>query len=267
MPQQRINGHAMYYEVHGDGDPLLLMTGWGTFCHGEERHVPAGLVDRYRVILFDHRGIGQSDDDAALVPSTDLYADDALALLAHLGVERAHIVGLIGMGACIAQKIAIKRPPLVRSMINTGCWLACDRFLHDQLDLLRRSHEQQGFLGFQRLVAAMSFEPAYYNKNIDRLLGPQGVWSDLNGRYEAHARFVQACLTHDVRDAIAAVRAPTLVAHAALDQVTGPRTTMPVQHSIATAEGALLEEAAHVIAGRAMKEKFAAILLEFLARH
>ena len=52
MPIARINNHDMYYEVHGEGDPLVCTGGWGTFCHGEEKHVPRGLTDQYSVMIF-----------------------------------------------------------------------------------------------------------------------------------------------------------------------------------------------------------------------
>lgn len=267
MPVDRINGHNMYYEIHGKGDPVLLMGGWGSFCHGEERHMPWGLADRYSVIIFDHRGIGESDDNPEIPATIRLYAADAVGLLKQLGIERAHVIGLIGMGACIAQEIAIDHPEMVRSMVNTGAWLYADRFLADQLEVLRFVHRSMGFLSFQKVVSVLSFEPEYYNRNIDRLLGEKGVWHHLNGRFEAHSRFVDACIGHDVRDRIGRVKAPTFVLHAGLDQVTGPRTTQPIQDAIPNAEGYLMPEAAHVIAGKEQKQKFSELLLDFLARH
>lgn len=267
MPVARINNHNMHFETHGQGDPVLLMTGWGTFCHGGERHMPWGLTDRYQVIIFDHRGIGNSDDDLNLDPTTRLYADDASELLDHLGLKNVHLIGLVGIGACIAQEIAINRPDLARSMINTGCWAKMDRFLGDQLELMRSVHRDMGFLAFQRLVTVMSFEPEYYIKNIDRLLGEDGVWGDLNGRYEAHSRLVDACLTHDSLGRLDHIKVPSLIMHAGLDQVTGPRITKVIEQGIPGAQGILLEDSAHVIAGKELKKKFADIVLNFLDAH
>lgn len=267
MSSVRVNGHQMHYEVHGEGEPLILSGGWGTFCHGETRHLPAGLTDRYKVVIFDHRGIGESDDDLSVPATTALYADDVMGLASHLGIERAHLVGLIGMGACIMQEVAIRKPGLARSMVNTGAWISVDRFLRDQLEMLMWTHRDFGFLPFQKIVSLLSFEPDYYAKNVDRLLGPKGVWSELDGRLEAHARFIQACVAHDARDRAGRIRAPTLVQHAGLDQVTGPRTTRPIQDAIPGAEGLDMPEAAHVIAGSRRKAEFAEALLGFLGRN
>lgn len=267
MPSANVNGHTMYYEVHGTGDPVFLSGGWGTFCHGEERHLPTGLTDRYRVVIFDHRGVGESDDEPSRPATTQLYADDVMGLAAHLGIERAHLVGLIGMGACIMQEVAIAKPGLARSLVNTGAWLHCDRYLGDQLTAMLDIHRDAGFLRFQQIVTLLSFEPDYYAKNIDRLIGERGVWSELNGRLATHERFIEACLAHDARDRAGSISAPTLVQHAGLDQVTGPRTTRPIQAAIPGAEGLDMPEAAHVIAGSRRKREFADALLGFLSQH
>lgn len=267
MPLVHQNGHALYYEIHGQGDPAVCMGGWGTYCHGGERHLARGLTDRYQVLIFDYRGIGDSGDDLAAPPSMQLHTDDVISLLDHLGWRRAHLIGLVGMGACIAQLVAIQRPDLVRSMVNMGAWASVDPFLHDQLEMFRDIHRDAGFLAFQRHVCLMSFLPDYYNANRDRLLGPQGPWSELNGRYPAHARLVEACTGHDVAGQLGRIACPSLIIHAGQDQVTGPRTTLPLERGIPGATGLLLPDMAHVVAGREQKAAFARLLLDFLGRH
>lgn len=271
MPIVQVNGHDMYYEIHGPadghGDPVICMGGWGTYCHGGERHLARGLTDRYRVLIIDYRGIGQSTDDPQRAPTMALHAADVIALLDHLGWSRVHFVGLVGMGACIAQEVAILRPDLVRSMVNMGAWAGVDAFLQGQLELFRDIHRDSGFLTFQKHVCLMSFLPDYYNANRERLLGPQGPWSELDGRYPAHERLVAACLAHDVSARLGRIRVPTLVIHSGQDQVTGPRTTLPLEQGIPGAEGVLMSDVAHVVAGREQKAAFASLLLDFLGRH
>jgi pimeloyl-ACP methyl ester carboxylesterase len=196
-----------------------------------------------------------------------LHAGDVIGLLDHLGWSRVHFVGLVGMGACIAQEVAIARPDLVRSMVNMGAWASVDPFLRGQLEMFRDIHRDSGFLAFQKHVCLMSFLPDYYNANLDRLLGPQGPWRELHGRYPAHERLVAACLAHDVAPRLARIRVPTLVIHSGQDQVTGPRTTLPLERGIPGAEGVLMGDVAHVVAGREQKAAFARLLLGFLERH
>jgi pimeloyl-ACP methyl ester carboxylesterase len=266
MPTAHINGHTMYYEVHGSGPPAVCMGGWGTYCHGNQHHAPKGLIDRCSVILFDHRGLGSSDDDTAVPPRMALYAEDLAGLLDHLGIDRAHVVGMVGMGACIGQELAIGRPDLVRSLINMNTWAKPDALMTHQLEMLRDVHREMGWEAFQKLVCLWSFEEGFYLENHARLLGPEGPWRELNGRYEAHARLIEACLTHDTTDRLHQITAPTLIVHCPLDQVNGPRLTRPIEAAIPGAEGVTLEGAAHVVAGREMRARFAAAVHNFLDR-
>jgi len=267
MPIARINDHDMYYEVIGTGEPLLCMGGWGSFCRDGQAGLARGLTDRYQVILFDYRGIGESGDNRSVPSTMALHADDAIGLLDHLGVSNVHLVGLVGMGACVCQEIAIRRPDLARSMVNMGAWCAVDDFLRDQLEMFRWIHRDLGFLRFQEAVTLLSFTAEFYNENKARLLGPQGGWRELNGRFEAHARLIDACVGFESASRLHAVRCPSLIIHAGLDTVTSPRHTRAIEAAIPGAEGVLMEDVAHVVAGKDQKVRFGRILFDFLDRH
>lgn len=267
MPLADINNHRMYYEIHGSGPPAVCVGGWGTFCHGGERNLARGLTDTYSVLCIDYRGIGESSDDRSLAPTIALHADDIIGLLDHLGWTHVHFVGLVGMGACIAQEVALKRPDLVRSMVNMGCWVKMDPMLQDQLEMFVTVHREAGFLAFQRLVVMMSFLPDYYNANRDKLLGYDGGWKELNNNVETHARLVAACIGHDTSSRLQDITAPALIVHAGQDVVTGPRTTLPLEEGLPNATGVMMEDVAHVVAGKDQKKRFCDILLPFLAAH
>ncbi len=267
MPLVNLNDHEMYYEVHGRGEPVLCMGGWGTYCHGGTANLARGLTDRYQVVIFDYRGIGDSTDDASVPATMAMHASDAIALLDHLGLTRVHLVGLVGIGACVCQEIAMRRPDLARSMLNMGAWARVDDFLRDQLEMFRWIHRDAGFLAFQLAVCLLSFTPEYYNENRARLLGPQGGWRELNGRYPAHSRLIDACVSYDAVDRLHAVRCPTLIIHAALDQVTSPRTTAVIERAIPGAESITWADVAHVVAGKEQKVRFANTLFDWLSSH
>lgn len=266
MPVADINGHRMHYEIHGKGAPVLCMGGWGTYCHGGSHHLPRGLTDTHSVLIFDHRGIGDSGDDPDVTPSMALYATDAAELIDHLDLGPVHVIGLVGMGACIGQELAINRPDLVQSLINMNTWARPDALLRHQLEVLRDTHKHMGWKAFQKLVCLWSFEEGFYLENHQRLLGSGGPWRELRDRYEAHARLVEACLTHDTTDRLASITAPTLIVHCPLDIVNGPRLTKPIEAAIPGAEGVTLEGAAHVVAGRKLRHAFGDLVADFIAR-
>jgi pimeloyl-ACP methyl ester carboxylesterase len=134
------------YERFGDpADPaLLLVMGLGTQMLGWDEEFCASLAARgFHVVRFDNRDIGRSTKLSHLPPPTlrqivlrdrraagyslaDM-ADDAIGLLDHLGIERAHVAGA-SMGGMIAQRIAIRHPARVPSLVsimsNTGARLS-----------------------------------------------------------------------------------------------------------------------------------------------
>lgn len=268
MPTANINGHSMYYETHGKGVPVLVQGGWGSFCHGSHGHLPRGLSDSYQAVIIDYRGLFESDDDLSVESSIDMYADDAIQLLEHLGhTGGAHLIGLVGMGACISQVMAIKRPDLVRSMMNMGAWSdATDPLFHEQIELFLDVHRGMGWEAFQRFVCMMSFRPDFYNDNYKRLLGPDGPWRELNGRLGAHERFIHACLNHNVTAQLANVKCPSLIIHSHMDTVTSPRMTRPIQDEVPNAEGLDLVDFAHVVAGKEQKIQFCDVVFDWLER-
>jgi 3-oxoadipate enol-lactonase len=260
----KINNHDMYYEIHGHGDPALVMGGWGTYCHGGEKNLARGLTDRYAVLIFDYRGIGESTDDDRPA-SIQMHAADVIGLMDHLGWKRVHLIGLVGIGACVCQEIAITRKDLARAMVNMGAWCFVDEFLRDQLEMFRWLHRDAGFEAFQKAVTLLSFDPDFYNANKERLLGPQGGWKELIGRYPAHSRLIDACVSYESRDRLHLIDCPSLIIHAGQDQVTSPRLTLPIEKGIRGAQGVLMADVAHVVAGKDQKRRFCEILLPFLA--
>ena len=267
MPRANINGHAMFYEIHGDGEPVLCSGGWGTYCHGRERHLPSGLTDRYSVIIFDHRGLAESTDDSGVPATTALYAADVAALLEHLDIDRAHMVGIAGIGSCLGQELAINRPELVRSLFMSGTWARADGYFRAQLELWRQMHREMGFGAFQKEIVLASYDPEFYRRYEDRLLGPGGGWSELLDNLVGHDRLTQAALGHDTLGRLDRISAPSFVVHAGRDNLTAPRLSIPVQEGIPGARGWTMADAPHVVTDRRSRHEFAGRLLEFLDGH
>lgn len=143
MSAAKVGTSHIEYEVIGEGEPLLLVMGLGCqLIHWPDEFVQL-LVDRgFQVIRFDNRDVGLSTKMTGRPPSiartigallskrlarsdyklSDM-ADDAAGLLDHLGIDKAHVVG-VSMGGMIAQSIAIGHPAKVASltsiMSNTG---------------------------------------------------------------------------------------------------------------------------------------------------
>src|SRR5215475_886938 len=102
----------MFYRVKGDGEPLLLIAGFACDHTYWSSLVPA-LAARYRVVVFDNRGVGRSPELHASVTIREL-AEDAAQLLDTLGLDRVHVAGH-SMGGMIAQELVLAHPERVAS--------------------------------------------------------------------------------------------------------------------------------------------------------
>ena len=118
MPQIRVGDINLHCDIHGAGEPLLLITGYGGSSANLLPAYLAGFARTFRVITFDNRGTGQSDRFDGPT-SIEEMADDAAGLLDALGVKRAHIMGS-SMGGYIAQELALRHPEKVVGLV-LGC--------------------------------------------------------------------------------------------------------------------------------------------------
>jgi pimeloyl-ACP methyl ester carboxylesterase len=114
------NGLGVYYEEHGAGRPLVLLQG-GFDTHAVwDTQLPAWAA-HFRVITHDSRGLGGTENPGGPI-SYEAMAEDALALIQTLGVDKPLICGL-GDGACVALQIAIWRPELAAAYVLMAAWL------------------------------------------------------------------------------------------------------------------------------------------------
>lgn len=110
-----VNGLQMYYEVHGAGQPLVLLHGAFSAIGTSFGAVLPGLAESRQVIAFELQGHGHTADiDRPL--STEQMADDAAAALHYLGIEQADIFGY-SMGAAVALHLVLRHPQLVRKVV------------------------------------------------------------------------------------------------------------------------------------------------------
>ncbi len=118
-----INGTRLYYEVLGEGEPIVLIHGNGGDCrHWDDQFEP--LSHSYRVLRYDVRGFGKSSMPEEGVPYS--HHDDLKALMNHLRMPKAHICGFSN-GSGIAVDFVLAHPGMGRSLIAVGPWV----FGHD----------------------------------------------------------------------------------------------------------------------------------------
>jgi len=113
-----INGVRIYYEIHGQGRPTVLLHGGADSIAGSLSQQMAAFAKTRRVIALEQRGHGHTADSPGLLSYAQMTEDTA-ALLRKLGVENADVVGWSD-GGIIALMLAIRHPSLVRRVVASG---------------------------------------------------------------------------------------------------------------------------------------------------
>lgn len=113
----RINDINMYYEIHGKGEPLLLLHGGTAFIDSFYKQIPV-LAKKFRVITPESRGHGRTNDSGKPL-SYSLMTSDVLRLMDHLNIDSAYIVGWSD-GGIIGLHLAINHPKRVRKLFLIG---------------------------------------------------------------------------------------------------------------------------------------------------
>jgi pimeloyl-ACP methyl ester carboxylesterase len=117
MPRARVNGIELAYEERGKGFPLVLAHGYTASKEMWDGQI-GPFSQRYRVVVYDVRGHGESEAPPADDPGYTLgtFVEDQRALMAHIGIEEAYVGGL-SMGGMIAMRFALAHPRMVRALL------------------------------------------------------------------------------------------------------------------------------------------------------
>jgi pimeloyl-ACP methyl ester carboxylesterase len=150
-------GARLHYRRIGSGDPLLLVMGTAA-CLGMWMPVEATLADRFDLVSFDSRGLGDSErGDGPITAATQ--AEDARALLDALSIPRAHVLGW-SLGSVVARELALVRPDMVASLVLCGAWARPDGVMTALMTALKYPWEQ-GDLATALVTLGVVYSPEF----------------------------------------------------------------------------------------------------------
>jgi pimeloyl-ACP methyl ester carboxylesterase len=235
MATVSVNGCEFYYEVHGQGDPLVLIMGLRRNVKWWYRQIPA-LSQHFQVIAFDNRGAGRSDKPA-MEYSIRIFADDTAGLMDALDISKAHILG-ISMGGYIAQELALNYPAKIKSLVLgcTGCGGV--RAVIMSPERMEKFMANKGLSPEEILRKDMDiyFSDHYVAKNPEII--EEFVEISMLHYQPADAFFRQfdACQRHDTGDRLNQLSAPTLIMTGDDDPLVPPQNSHVLKDLIAGAE-------------------------------
>lgn len=226
-----IDGTRIAYDIQGSGEPLLLISGQGFDRHLWEKF-SAAMAGRCTVIRYDYRGTGDSDKPAAPPYSTEMFADDAVAVLDAAGFERAHVFGY-SMGGRVCQWLGIKHRARVASLI-LGATSPGNRH-----GIAREAAVSALFVnGDTAGMAEVFYSPAYLAQQPFSL--PTSATPDF-----AKKLHFMASENHDTWERLPDIDCPTLVLHGSDDRVNPTANAQLLANAIPQAQLAIIDGARH----------------------
>ncbi|MGQ9571845.1 MAG: alpha/beta fold hydrolase [Dehalococcoidia bacterium] len=265
MPKVRVNDIQLYYEVHGQGEPLLLIMGLGANARSWQMQIPF-FSREFQVVAFDNRGAGRSDKPAERY-TIRLFADDTAGLMDALGIDSAHVYGQ-SMGGLIAQELALNYPERVRTLVlgSTTCGgREGAAALPEHIALMAALPSLSPLEAAERGLPLL-YSDEFIARKREELIARALAEAELRTPPDAFGRQAQAAIRYRSYDRLPQIHCPTLVISGSEDKIVPAENSRILAERIPNAELVLLPKAGHGYLVECAEESNA-IVLDFLRRH
>ncbi len=263
MPEVKVGDINMYYEVHGEGEPLVLICGASVSVDMMYAFIPV-YSPEYKLVIFDNRGAGQSD--APDIPyTTAMMANDLAGLLDTIEVDSAHIMGT-SMGGMIAQELALRHPDRVKSLILacTYCGGPSSSIITDP-EMMQRMADlppKEGLMEIMRLCISQKFLDE--NPGLLEQIAEQMMQHPISPH--GQMRQTEAEMGHNTYERLPEIKMPTMIIHGDDDRIIPVENANILASRIPGAELAILKNAGHMFFVE-VEDESNRIMLDFLKRH
>jgi pimeloyl-ACP methyl ester carboxylesterase len=266
MPYYRSNGLQLHYEEYGEGEPLILQHGFGQDGSAWVDAIPT-YARFFRVLAVDMRGCGRSEADEPGYSVADL-AGDAVALMDHLAIGKAHYAGF-SLGGALALELAIAHSDRLRSLSLHSTWQGgpcphMSRWVTMRHRIIATN--DPAVIDGTRLLNF--FSPEFVDAHEDRV--DEFFRRAADNPYPISVRAVDghvgASLRHDVRGRLERIAVPTLITVGSLDRTTLPSQARYLHDHIRGSELVIFDGSGHCTKFQCVDE-FITVSLGFLIKH
>lgn len=263
MPQADANGQRLYYEVHGNGDPLLCVMGLGTDHLGwlpQLRDFSAA----YRTVVFDNRDVGQSSYADGPYEIADM-AQDALGLADALELESFHLLGE-SMGGAISQEMALAAPERIRTLTLAVSYGGFGAWGRSRAVARLGTPETFDFEEFIDEMLMRTLSEELHDKNPEMVAYvKQAMLAHPHPQApEAFVRQAEASGRHETRDRLAQLDMPVHVIGAEFDFMVPVWKSKELADLIPGAKLTIVERAPHAV-NIERADEFNRAVLDFIA--
>ncbi len=226
MPTAQLDGIDLYYERAGEGPPLLFISGTGGDLRVKPNVFDGPLVRSFDLLAYDQRGLGRSAKPDVPYAMAD-YADDAAALMDHLGWDKAKVVG-VSFGGMVAQELALRHPAKVERLV-LGCTspggAGGASFPFHEIQHLKGEDRAKYLIP----ISDTRRDDAWARANPDAYaqfvaMGASDPYAGEPGREMGARRQLEARAGHDTWDRLDQIACPVLIAAGRYDGIALPKT-------------------------------------------
>jgi 3-oxoadipate enol-lactonase len=247
MQHCQVGEIVLYYEVHGEGPALLLLAGLGGGTWSWDGQTPY-FRKCYRTIIFDNRGAGRSSMPDGPYRMQEL-AEDARALLDHLGIEKALVLGL-SMGGMIAQELALLIPARVEALF-LGCTHGGGPLrvppAPEALELLLDNAGLSQKEIIEKNIPVFFSEACRKEKpEVIAAYCMAQLSAPAQPEYAFHAQLA-AINAFDARERLGRLKIPTMLVTGSADVLVPPENTEILSRSLSSAEMQVIPGAGHAL--------------------
>jgi aminoacrylate hydrolase len=260
MPKIQLANCEINYEIHGDGPPLLLVAGLGGALSYWAPQVEP-LARHFKVILYDHRGTGQSTHHKTKY-TVDSMAEDVLGLLDALKLDTVHLVGH-STGGAVGQILGAEHPQRLRSIVMYASWTTSDPFMRRQFEVRKAALQSGGAMAYIRSTLVFLHPDWWINANWEKLEEIEKRALAIFPPAEIVLSRIDAVLAFDRRADLPKIRVPTLVLCAEDDLLTPLRYSQQLAAAIPGARLVAMEKGGHA-ASQTMPEEFNRIVTHYV---
>jgi len=268
MALVEVFGRKLYYELHeaqteSSAPPLLLVMGMAGACKGWLALQVPEFVKSRSVLIFDHRGIGESEDTHAPFTTGDLAAD-AAALVRAFDLGPVDVLGAF-MGGMVSQELALADPELIRKLVLVGTFARPDakrRLLLEHWSHMVQQGTPMASMIYDRLLWTLQDETL---EQEDLIKSMTTFYSESGAPFtdELLVRQCQACIGHDAADRLGALPHETMIICGRHDQLTPPKFHRELADLIPHSQLVTLSYGAHLVMAESA-ERFNHVVLQFL---
>jgi pimeloyl-ACP methyl ester carboxylesterase len=261
MPHADLNGFEIYFDVHGQGEPLLCVHGLACDRRAWALQI-APFSERHQAVFFDNRDVGQSSEASEDYTTADM-AGDVLALADYLGLETFHLLG-ISLGGMVSQQVALAAPERVRTLtlaVTHGGVKEAGRLRGRLLGAYARHLPREDQI--DNLLYLCYTEAFFENDAMVEFMRTALLENPYPQSPEAFARQSWAGARHDVRDRLGELKMPVHVIGGERDLMIPVWKSTELASLIPGAKLTVLEGQGHGVMWEAA-DRFNAAVTEFL---